>query len=446
MTVYPGTRGRLRAVQYGAADAKTLLQSKLPFVLRLLTAEQVGQVQKVVDAAVVNPVVQQEYAEAARKNGDAQRARGYYSDGAVSRAPDSPQMRKLADELIDATAADKHIRLEPPKLLSYDALKPLTDNPDEATYLNKVTRTLGSAGVYLRIEPKLVHDPDDRSSWIVSQREFEVWLSLGFDGDTIPTKDGQLTRVNLLETTTLGAGYYTEVIQGTFQSRFDQAADRVSRQIRNGIDLHEDQEGARDTAAPGVVAISDYLGDADYPSEKMWDQPWKLLMEARDLNKDGNIVDAGKRLSQAAMLADLAGLRLNAYIDATVKGASRAVFAAKVVVVVTSALEAAFNVYALAVTASELAAGEAALEVAKNAGQRTARRAVRKEIDRAAFDRMLATGKSTFRRSALTEDLRGFYTADVQRIWDAAAKRGIELTDKELDTLFDAAQAKWYAR
>jgi hypothetical protein len=215
----------------------------------------------------------------------------------------------------------------------------------------------------------------------------------------------------------------------------------------DGLSLHEDQEGARVTAAPGVVGISDYLGDADYPSEKIWDQPWKLLMEARNLNKGGgNIVQASRRLAQGAMLADFAGERLNNYINATVKGAARAVFAAKVVVVVTSIIEAALNVYLLATVVTELAAGEVLVEtVVEEGGKRVVKRRVRKEITREAFDKMLERGKSTFRRrSPLSEDLRGAWLEDIQKIWEAAERRGIELTQKELDTLFDAAQAKWY--
>jgi hypothetical protein len=444
---YPGPHGRQRAVQLRATDAKTLLQSKLPYVLRLLTPAQIGQVQKVLDAAVVNPAVQKDYADASRKNADAARARGIFTDGAVYRIPDSPQMGKLRGELIDVTPADKHIRLEHPKLLTYDALKPLTDNPDEAAYLGKVMKTLSRVGVYLRIEPKLVHDPQDQSRRIVSDREFEVWLSLGSDGDRIPTDDGKLTRLNLLDTTTLGAGYYTDVIKGTIETRFANEADRIGRKIRNGLELHGEQEGARLTAAPGVVGISDTLGGADFPSEKIWDQPWKLLMEARNLHKGGsNLAAASKRLAQAALLADLAGNRLNQYIDATVKGAARAAFAAKVVYVAAGLFESALMIFSLATLAADYLAIRAAARAAEKAAETAVKRRVRKQITKEMFDEMLKSGKSTFRRSALTEDLRGAYMQDVQRIWEAAERKGIELTEQELDALFKAAQEKWYGR
>jgi hypothetical protein len=444
-TPYPGPRGRQRAIQLRAAEANALLQSRLPYVLRLLTPAQIGQVQKVLDAAVVNPAVQKDYAAASRKNADAERARGVFSDGAVYRTPDSPQMRKLAGELIDVAPSDKHIRLEHPKLLAYDALKPLTDNPDEAAYLDKIMKTLSRRGVYLRIEPKLVHDADDKSRWIVSDRDFDVWLSLGYDGDRIPSQDGKLTRMNLLDNTTLGAGYYTDVIKGTVETRFHAEADRISRKIRDGLSLHEDQDLARWTAAPGVVTISDTLGGADYPSEKIWDQPWALLMQARDLNKDdGNIVAASKRLALAALLADLAANRLNQYINDTVKGASRAILVAKAVVVITSVFESALMIFSLATLAADLVAIRAAEAAAERAAVQTAKRKVRKEVTREMFDEMLKTGRSTFRRSAATENLRGVWWEDIQRIYDAFQKRGIELSETELNRLFEAAQAKWY--
>jgi hypothetical protein len=159
-------------------------------------------VQKVLDAAVVNPVLQKEYAEASRKHTDLEHAHGVFHDRAA-RATSSPQMRRIWRELIEVTEADKHILVQHLTLLVHDALRAQSDNPDEATYLHRIMLTLGSTGVYLRIEPMFVHDPNDPSAWIVSQQQFKVWLSLGYDGDVIPTKDGRLTRDNLLDTTSL---------------------------------------------------------------------------------------------------------------------------------------------------------------------------------------------------------------------------------------------------
>ena len=48
---------RKRAIALKAADARTLLQRHLPYVLTVLTPAQLAQVQKVLDAEVVNPEV-----------------------------------------------------------------------------------------------------------------------------------------------------------------------------------------------------------------------------------------------------------------------------------------------------------------------------------------------------------------------------------------------------
>ena len=48
---------RHNAVALHAADAKELLNSALPFVYKQMTADQIDQVQKVLDAVVVNPEI-----------------------------------------------------------------------------------------------------------------------------------------------------------------------------------------------------------------------------------------------------------------------------------------------------------------------------------------------------------------------------------------------------
>jgi Glu-tRNA(Gln) amidotransferase subunit E-like FAD-binding protein len=196
------------------------------------------------------------------------------------------------------------------------------------------------------------------------------------------------------------------------------------------------------------VTVSDTLGGADYPSPQMWDQPWKLLMQARDLNKGGgNIVAASKRLAQAALLTDVASIRLDEYIEATVKGASRAAFAAKVVYEAAGLFESALMIFSLAAIAGEYVAMRVATRAAEKAAEAAAKKKIRKEFTREMFDKMLATGKSTFRRSAATEDLRGLWLEDINRIVEAVRRvKGRELTEQELERLFEAAQAKWFGR
>ena len=59
---------RKRAIALKAADAKTLLQRQLPYVLSVLTPAQLPQVQRVLDAEVVNPEIAKEANEVYRKS------------------------------------------------------------------------------------------------------------------------------------------------------------------------------------------------------------------------------------------------------------------------------------------------------------------------------------------------------------------------------------------
>jgi len=71
--------------------------------------------------------------------------------------------------------------------------------------------------------------------------------------------------------------------------------------------------------------------------------------------------------------------------------------------------------------------------------------ASRKVIDRAVFDKMLqgAEKAGASRLEAGAMEHAAEWTADVSKVFDAAAKRGVELSEKELDSLCKAADAKW---
>src|SRR4026209_1010371 len=117
---HPGSRGRTRAIALKAADARTLLQS-LPIVLQHMTPAQIGQVQMVLDAALVNPAVQAEYA--AMKNKAVYETAGGRS---ILNQRLYDQSDKLFQEQIVVGDSDRRIKLDPGKLLAPDALKPIT--------------------------------------------------------------------------------------------------------------------------------------------------------------------------------------------------------------------------------------------------------------------------------------------------------------------------------
>ena len=118
---------RQRAVALKAADARTLLQTSLPFVLEHMTGEQIQQVQKVLDAAVVNPEVQKEANDLYNKSIVSQ------SGPLTVRDPKKVRRAEQAMEnFIPVAEADKRVRLDHKALLAPEALQPRTDNPDEA--------------------------------------------------------------------------------------------------------------------------------------------------------------------------------------------------------------------------------------------------------------------------------------------------------------------------
>jgi hypothetical protein len=316
---------RHRAIALKAADAQVLLNSALPFVFRTMTSAQVQMVQKVLDAEVVNPEIYKQANEIYRKSVIAQ------SGDIVMR---NQQMVDRAYRLnatrIPAGEEDKHIRLDFQKLLKADALFPTTDNPDEATYLLRVRNTLSSKGVWLRFDHKLVRDPEDFGRWIVDPRSFQAWLSLGYGGDNIPTKDGQLTREALLGTTVLGAGYWENVHQGPVQQALEKEIHRLEQQIEYGVMQHDMLAKIRRDAFPGVTEVSDVLGGADFPSRSMWDHPHRLLVKALEMRVGGNVSGCQAYLVIAAIVTRNAARLLAAYIDDSSSGAERAVTVLKV--------------------------------------------------------------------------------------------------------------------
>lgn len=319
-------RRRARATKLKAADARKLIGDTLPHVLQSMTESQLDQLQKVFDASVVNPDVQSEAAAIDRKSIIAE------SGGYANRDPDLVAKADRVRErgLVPVGESDKRVRLDVDKLLTPDALAPRTDNPDEVTYLQRVKNTLNAKGVYLRVAPKLVKDPEDPSRHIIDPRQFEAWLSLGPAGDAIPTKDGRIDRDALIGTTVLGAGYYENVDQGPVQAAIDREVKRLRGQIEIGQEQHMLLSKNRNEAAPFVPEISDFFGGADFPDFSIWDQPHKLLLRAMEFNVGGNVNSSQPFLVVAAIATRNAANLLHQYIDDSSAGAERAIKVLKV--------------------------------------------------------------------------------------------------------------------
>jgi hypothetical protein len=354
---------RKRAMDLGAVDLGELLTTAgFSSILAQLTAAQRNQLQRYLDAQVVDPAVQN------AANAILRKGTKYYGSLVVT----DPEAQRKADrtmrEYIPVNQLDDTVRIDLSKALDAKALAPTTDNPDEAAYLETVRKMLDQRGVWLRIAWKYVHAPDDPSRWIIDGKHFEVFLSLGPRGDAIPTKTGRIDRQALLSTEIIGANYYTKVDTGPVQRTLDEQVRTLRSQIEYGMALHAEMTKIRNDAAIGVVAISDVLGGADFPSYDIWDGPNALVLRAMTLNNAGRTWGAGNMLVVAAISVRNAADLLNKYIDKTTAGAARSVKVLKVartagkVAEVGLAVMSGTALIAGAGTASTAVAGDAAVD------------------------------------------------------------------------------------
>jgi len=295
----------------------------LPLIVHVLSLSQLQQVQKVLDAAVVNPEVERE------GNLLWQQSVTHQIGNQVNRDPRIvDQANRVFQTKILIDDRDKHIKLDFDRLLAPGALLPRTDNPDEAMYLIKVRQALEKYGVWLRIDHKWHRDPNEYTRVIFDDpRSFQAWLEFGYDGHPINAPAGLLTREAILSAVWIGEGYWSEVYKGKFQTALDSAIRGVRSQISTGETLHDMQQEARDSARIGVVWVSDRLGGAVFPGTKIWDLPHELVEKALKQNVGGNISQSCDTIMYAAIATAMAARILNEYIDATIRGAQQAVTA-----------------------------------------------------------------------------------------------------------------------
>jgi hypothetical protein len=316
---------RQRAISLRAAKiGEVLATSGFLLILPKLTAAQLVQLQRYLDAAVVDPVVQQE-ADAWYRKGTKYYGQLVIIDEAMKHRAD-----KAMHDYIVIGKLDDRVRLNITQIIDDTTFAPKTDNPDEAEYLERVHKTLDARGVWLRLAPQFVRDAEDPSRWVVDPRHFQVWLSLGPEGDTIPTKTGRIDSEALLGTTLFGAGYYDAVFRGPVRMALEREVQRLSSEIDDGMAQHFELARIRRSAAIGVVPVSDALGGASFPSEEIWNGPHQLLLRAMDLRNAGKIYGCRALLIIAAISVRNAAHLLAKYIDDTTSGGESAVKILKV--------------------------------------------------------------------------------------------------------------------
>ena len=321
-----------KAEKLGAPDAEELIAT-VPKLARLLSKGDVAKVQKVLDAAVLNPMYEEAYQKAMR---DSVIAR---SGGLVLRdRTKERRARRILNKQIDITKNDLCTRVDHNRMLTANALAPQTDNPDEADYLVRVRQTLNQRGVWLRLgQPWEAQQGRDPKLW-------EFWFSLGPNGDTIDTDDAMIDREELLDTTMLGAGYYNSVLTGQIQTKLDRAIERFDTEYDNGWALHTELMRNRQQSALGVAKIADVLGGAEFPSITIWERAHKLRIKARQANIGGNVLAAQVYLLVASLVVKYNATLLWDYFDKTIKGGDRAVTILKVVVAIGAVAEAVLMV------------------------------------------------------------------------------------------------------
>ena len=100
------SRDRKRAIALRAAQAKLVINARFSQANLNMTAAQIDQVQRVFDAAVVNPVVQHAYREMYAKSVTGRVGSQYVHDERLVRKADG-----IADGLMQVSDRDKRLRL-----------------------------------------------------------------------------------------------------------------------------------------------------------------------------------------------------------------------------------------------------------------------------------------------------------------------------------------------
>jgi len=319
-----GAQKRAKALNAATASA-VMANAGFSFVYFSMTAPQVAQMQRVLDAAVVDPVVHAAADKVYRAGTKIYGSLVIHDPASVRRSD------RIMRDYIPVGAWDKRIRLNYRQLINATALAPQSDNPDEAEYLEKVRKWLDNMGVWLRFEPKLVRDPSDLSRYAYDPRVCEVWLSLGPDGDAIPTIGGRIDRAALIGTRAIGASYWDEVDQGPMETALERETNQLYTVIESGEDQHRQLAAIRRGAAPGVVFISDKLGGTSFPDYSIWNAPRQFMDEAGNLRAKNRLFGARANLVIAAMFTRNAANLLASYLNDSSDGVERSVKILKVV-------------------------------------------------------------------------------------------------------------------
>lgn len=321
------TRKRRKARELGAPKAETLIK-KVPHLINLLSRDQIEQIQDVLDAAVLNPMYEEAYRKAMKASVIAKAGDLVLRDKTKER-----RAQRILGNRIHISKNDFYIRVDHNKMLTADALVPVTNNPDEADYLVKVRNILNSKGVWLQLQQPFSARGKNPNVW-------EFTFTLGKNGDPIATKDALIDRDELFGTSMVGGGYYSAVMTGQVQLKLKRAFEKFSNEFTIGRNKHLKILSNRTSAAPGVVPISDLIGGAKFPDTKIWDRPHKLKLKAMQANTEGDVRKAQVYLLAAAKQVEYNARLLSEYLKKTIGGAESATTMLKVVAAIGAVADA----------------------------------------------------------------------------------------------------------
>lgn len=366
---------RERAIALKAASARDVLSDAgFAWLAPAISAGQWQQLQRYLDAAVLDQSVKQEV-EALRRQGTRQYGNIVYT---------SPEAQRLIDKAkrghVPAGKGDSRVRLDYKRLLSADALKPVTDSPDEADYLEQQARkALEDQGVWLQLAPKIV---GGQSGWSFDVRRYQVWLTLGPSGDPIPVKKSCIDRAALLGNTAIGSGYYKNVHTGPIETMLEREIERLSREISSGRSHHAELRKLRTGALPGVAKVAELLGGASFPDIDMWEEPRKLVLRAMDLRTKGKVFGSRAMLVVAALATRNGARLLSQYVGKTAAGAAIGVKLLTVVEITCAVASAVLAVHFMGVAVARAGASRAGTAAADAALDALAEREVAKYVAR----------------------------------------------------------------
>lgn len=310
---------RRKAIDLKAMDARDLIKAKFPAVLPQITTEQLDQVQRLIDIDSINADIDREWEELNRKSVIGRTAEGHAVRDPSKGAPDLVLKKK-----IKITETGITVRLDFEKLLIRTALKPTTDNPDEASYLLKVWTALAQSGVWLHVYRN--NSQLARTQFTAANDHRKWFATLWFGSDKrneFKTDSGQLTREALLSAPLLGVGYLQYVHNGPTMKLLRTAMHSVNSKLLLIMKLYNDWTFENDSLRGRILewGSTKVVGEGmlglkiQAPDKRVWEEPRQLMNRATWLLDAGKVMEANKFVILAAYQAEWGAIALTEYIN-----------------------------------------------------------------------------------------------------------------------------------